>query len=185
MDGRDGPWPGPTQAYFWLVVNKRLPPLIRVLFDLTQRDFFDPKRKKLKNLTFLGDIFQIQTQTISGLPNPTRATKNWPDPSLKDGLTQTTFEPFWFFNSFACLWRDNLTYFGGFAPAEGPRLLLLQMELIINWFLIRMQLRLAVIVPIFCLTKWFIELGLGSFAQSKFAQKKCIDKRVRARRRNS
>jgi len=28
--------------------------------------FFDPKGKKLKNLTFLGEIFQIQTQTING-----------------------------------------------------------------------------------------------------------------------
>jgi len=30
---------------------------------------------------FLGEIFQIQTQTINGLPNPIRATKKWPDPT--------------------------------------------------------------------------------------------------------
>jgi len=38
-----------------------------VLFDPTQRDFFDPKGKKLKKLTFLGEIFQ--TQTINGSPD--------------------------------------------------------------------------------------------------------------------
>jgi len=38
------------------------------LHEKTQPEviFFDPKGKKLKNLTFLGEIFQIQTQTISG-----------------------------------------------------------------------------------------------------------------------
>jgi len=34
----------------------------RVLFDPTQRDFFDPKGKKLKNLGFLGEIFKTQTK---------------------------------------------------------------------------------------------------------------------------
>jgi len=43
--------------------------MTRVPYDPTQRDFFDPKGKKLKNLTFLGEIFQ--TQTIDGLPDPT------------------------------------------------------------------------------------------------------------------
>jgi len=41
------------------------PPLTRVLSD-PDKIFFDPKGKKLKNLTFLGEIFQIQTQTING-----------------------------------------------------------------------------------------------------------------------
>jgi len=36
-------------------------PLARVLFDLIRRDFFEPKGKKLKFFTFLGEIFQIQT----------------------------------------------------------------------------------------------------------------------------
>jgi len=35
-------------------------------FDPTQRDFFDPKEKKLKYLTYLREIFQ--TQTINGWP---------------------------------------------------------------------------------------------------------------------
>jgi len=39
------------------------PPLTRVLFDLTRRDFFDPM-EKIDIL--LGEIFQIQTQTIDG-----------------------------------------------------------------------------------------------------------------------
>jgi len=34
--------------------------------------FFDPKGEKLKNFTFLGEIFQIQTQTINGWPDMTR-----------------------------------------------------------------------------------------------------------------
>jgi len=32
---------------------------------------------------FLGEIFQIQTQTINGSPDPIRVTKNWPDLSHK------------------------------------------------------------------------------------------------------
>jgi len=36
------------------------PPSTRVLFDPKEEIFFDPKGK---NLTFLGEIFQIQTQT--------------------------------------------------------------------------------------------------------------------------
>jgi len=54
--------PSPTRAYFWPT------------FD--PGTFWpDPKGKKLKNLTFLGKIFQIQTQIINGWPNPTQATK--------------------------------------------------------------------------------------------------------------
>jgi len=40
--------------------------MTQLLFDLTRRDFFDPKKKKLKNLTFLGEIFQTQTQSVDG-----------------------------------------------------------------------------------------------------------------------
>jgi len=42
------------------------PPLTLELFDPTQKDFYDPKGKKLKNLTFLEEIFFIQTKTIDG-----------------------------------------------------------------------------------------------------------------------
>jgi len=38
--------------------------------------------KKLKNLTFLGEIFQIQTQTINGCSDLTRSKIFDPDPSL-------------------------------------------------------------------------------------------------------
>jgi len=64
--------PDPTRAYFWPAVNKRpaRPPLTQVLFDPTRRIFFWPNGEKLKNLTFLGEIFQIQTQTINGWPDP-------------------------------------------------------------------------------------------------------------------
>jgi len=51
--------------------------------------FFDPRWKKLKNLTFLGEIFKIQTQTINGRPEPQKidparpGSKIFdPDPSL-------------------------------------------------------------------------------------------------------
>jgi len=42
------------------------PASTRVLSDPTRRDFFDPKGKKSKNFAFLGEIFQIQNQTING-----------------------------------------------------------------------------------------------------------------------
>jgi len=72
----------PTQTYFWPAVNKR-PNRLWPGYFLTQPKeiFFDPKGKKLKNLTFLGEIFKIQTQTINGWPNLTRSTKNWPKPT--------------------------------------------------------------------------------------------------------
>jgi len=74
--------PDPTRAYFWPAVNKR-PTWLWPGYFLTwpKAIFFDPRGKKLKNLTFLGEIFEIQTQAINGWPNPTQATKNWPDPT--------------------------------------------------------------------------------------------------------
>jgi len=73
--------PDPTWAYFWPAVYKR-PTRLWPGYFLTRPEeiFFDPKRKKLNNLTFLGEIFQIPTQTMNGWPDPTRATKNWPGP---------------------------------------------------------------------------------------------------------
>jgi len=69
--------PNPTRAYFWPAVNKRPTGFDPGTFR-PEAIFFDPKGKKLKNLTFLGDIFKIQTKT-----------KNvWPDPGQKF-LTQT------------------------------------------------------------------------------------------------
>jgi len=64
--------PDPTQAYFWPAVNKRLTQL-RPGYFLTRPEaiFLTRREKKMKNLTFLGVIFQIQTQTINGL-YPTR-----------------------------------------------------------------------------------------------------------------
>jgi len=84
---RDGPWPDPS--LIWLAVNKR-PTRLWPGYFLTRPEaiFFDPKGKKLKNLTFLGEIFRILTQTINGWPDPTQATKNWPDPGQKI-LTRT------------------------------------------------------------------------------------------------
>jgi len=64
--------PDPTRAYFWPGYFNS---------DPIRRDFLDPKGKKLKNLMFLGEIFQTQTQTMDGWPNLTRATKNWPYPT--------------------------------------------------------------------------------------------------------
>jgi len=82
---RNGPWPDPNQTYFWPAINKR-----PTLLWPDPKRFSDPKGK---NLGFWGEIFQTQTQTKDGWPNPTRpnltrATKNWPDPS------QIFFDPF-------------------------------------------------------------------------------------------
>jgi len=86
---RDGPWPDPTRAYFWPAVNKRPTRLLPEYFPTQPEEiFFDPKGKKLKNLTFLGEIFQIQTQIINGWPNPSHKKLTQPDPGQKF-LTQT------------------------------------------------------------------------------------------------
>jgi len=73
--------PDPIWAYFWPAVNKRLARLSSryFLFRPEAIFFFNIRREKLKNLTFLGEIFKTQTQTING----------WPDLSYKNFLTQT------------------------------------------------------------------------------------------------
>jgi len=88
--------PDPTRAYFWPAVNKRLTQLWPRYFPTRPKAiFFDPKGKKLKNSMFLGEIFEIQTQTINGWPNPTWPEPQkltWPgkifdpDPSLGEGI---------------------------------------------------------------------------------------------------
>jgi len=59
-----------TRAYFWPAVNNR-PTCLWLGYFLTQPKevFFWPVGKKLKNLRFLGEIFQIQTQIINGWPD--------------------------------------------------------------------------------------------------------------------
>jgi len=66
----------PTRAYFWPAVNKR-PAHPWPRHFLTQRkDIFLPLNWKfLKNLRSLGEIFQTQTQTKDGWPDPTRSPK--------------------------------------------------------------------------------------------------------------
>jgi len=78
--------PDPTRAYFWPAVNKRP---TWVLSNPTRSNFFLPEGGKLKNLTFLGEIFQILTQTINRWPDPSKkkitrpGSKNFdPNPSL-------------------------------------------------------------------------------------------------------
>jgi len=58
----------PTRAYIWPAVKKRPTHLWPGCF-LTQPEdiFFDLRVKKLKNLMFLGKIFQ--TQTMNGWPD--------------------------------------------------------------------------------------------------------------------
>jgi len=67
--------PDPTQAYFSTAVNKSQTRLWPKYF-LTQPDviFLNQRGKRLKNLEFLGEIFQ--TQTKDGWLDVTRATKN-------------------------------------------------------------------------------------------------------------
>jgi len=61
----------PTQAYFWPAVNKRMSRRWPGNFLIRPKDiFFDSKGKKLKNLTFLGEIFPNQTQIIDGCLGP-------------------------------------------------------------------------------------------------------------------
>jgi len=72
--------PDPTRAYFWPAVNKRQTrPWPGYFLTWPEEIFFDPKGKKLKNLMFLGELFQIQTQTIDGWPGSKIID---PDPSL-------------------------------------------------------------------------------------------------------
>jgi len=75
--------PDLTQAYFWPAENKR-PTRLRLGYFPTRRDFFDSKGKKLKNLTFLREIFQIQTQTIYGWPNPSHKKLTQPGSKIFD-----------------------------------------------------------------------------------------------------
>jgi len=87
---RDGP--DPTRTYFWPAVNKR-PTQLWPRYFLTQPNeiLFDPKGKKLKKLTFLGEVFQIHTQTTNGWSDPTRPEQqkfDLLDPGQKF-LTQT------------------------------------------------------------------------------------------------
>jgi len=107
--------PDPTRAYRWSAVNKR-PTCLRPGYFLTQPKeiFFDTEGKKLKNLSFLGEIFQIQTQTINGWPDPTQPepqkidlTRSGskifdPDPSLQKRMFffgEVLFCSFWWFFS--------------------------------------------------------------------------------------
>jgi len=76
ISNRDGPWLDPTRAYFWPEDDQSL---TWVLFDRTQRDFFDPKVKKLKNLRFLGEFFHTQTQTKVGWADPNHKKLTQPD----------------------------------------------------------------------------------------------------------
>jgi len=56
-----------------------------ILFDPTRRDFFLSEGKKLKNLTFLGELFLTKTQTING----------WPDLTWPQKIDLTRVKNFW------------------------------------------------------------------------------------------
>jgi len=89
LSSRDGHRLDPTRAYFWPAVNKRQSSLQPGYFLTRPKDiFFDTKGKKLKNLTCLGEIFQIQTQIMNGWPNPSHQKLTLPNPGQKF-LTQT------------------------------------------------------------------------------------------------
>jgi len=77
--------PDPTRAYFLPAVNKRPTRLWPGYFPTwPEAIFFDPKGKKLKNLTFLGEIFGILTKTINVWPDPTRPEPQKIDPTRSD-----------------------------------------------------------------------------------------------------
>jgi len=72
---RDGPWPNPTQAYFWPTVNKG-PTHLWSGYFLNQSDKINlTRRVKIKNLGFWGEIFHTQR-------DPTWVKKLDLDPSL-------------------------------------------------------------------------------------------------------
>jgi len=83
---RDGPWTEPTQPeHILLTCSKKEPdlPLIRLLFDLTQRDFFYPKERlsklKLKLKPKMADpTWPVPTWATKNWPNPTQVKKFWP-----------------------------------------------------------------------------------------------------------
>jgi len=82
---RDGPWPDPTRAYFWPAVNKRPTRLWPGYFPTRpEAIFFDPKEKKLKNLTFLAEISWILNQTINGRPDPSHKKLTRPGSKIFD-----------------------------------------------------------------------------------------------------
>jgi len=84
--------PDPTRAYFRPAVNKRPTRLWPGYFPTRpEAIFFYRKGKKLKILTFLGEIFQILTQTINGWPNPTRVKIFWPGPITTASAYPTTY----------------------------------------------------------------------------------------------
>jgi len=92
--------PDPTRAYFWSAVNKRPSRLCPGCFlNRPKEIFFDIKGEKLKNLTFLGEIFQTQTQTIDGWPNPGQKyltrTHDYPQVRNKESLACSIFDNFW------------------------------------------------------------------------------------------
>jgi len=72
-------WESEGRWYVWSPVGTPRQPLTWVLFDLTLRDFFDPKGKNLKNLGNFPNSYQ-RWLTWPGL---TWATKNWPNPFQK------------------------------------------------------------------------------------------------------
>jgi len=63
---------------------------VRVLFDPTRWDFFDPKGKNWKICDFESEIFQ--TQTKDGWPKLTLATKKMTQTSLVQSQAPT-FDP--------------------------------------------------------------------------------------------
>jgi len=94
LPGRDGPWPDPSI----LLTRSKLeadPPLTQVLFDPTRSDFFLTKKKKLKNLVFLGEIFQLEQQKIDqtqpGSKFLTRTHHYSPCPSTQESRVMSMF----------------------------------------------------------------------------------------------
>jgi len=71
---RDGPWPDPTWAYFWPAVNKRLTHLWP-----DPKRFFLTRREKIEKFDSFRGNFPNSNPNHKWLPDPTQATKNWPD----------------------------------------------------------------------------------------------------------
>jgi len=90
---RDGP--DPIRPELLLTHSNKQeanPPLTKAPFWPVPKIFFLTRRvKKLKNLVFLGEIFQNQPQTIDGWPDPTGVKNFWPGSITSFGSMVNSF----------------------------------------------------------------------------------------------
>jgi len=93
VQSRDGPWPDSTWAYFWPAVNKRPTCLWHGYFLTQPKEIFLTRRENLKNLTFLGEIFQTKPKPLMADPTQVKNFWPWPITSSIQSIKQFNFLP--------------------------------------------------------------------------------------------